>query len=90
MQKGKVKQAVSEKIRFYTHGYPFLVSLLCKWIDERGGRQWNVRNVENAEKELLNNDNTLFDDMIKNIENNKELWYSVGQRKYGMHFEYHF
>lgn len=66
-------QAVSEKIRFYTGGYPFLVSWLCKWIDERGGRQWTVRNVENAEKELLNNDNTLFDDMIKNMENNKEL-----------------
>lgn len=66
-------QAVSEKIRFYTNGYPFLVSWICKWIDERGGRQWTVRNVENAEKELLNNDNTLFDDMIKNVENNSEL-----------------
>ncbi|MDE7479157.1 MAG: AAA-like domain-containing protein, partial [Lachnospiraceae bacterium] len=66
-------QAVSEKIRFYTNGYPFLVSWICKWIDERGGRQWTVQNVENAEKELLNNDNTLFDDIIKNIENNKEL-----------------
>lgn len=66
-------QAVSEMIRFYTNGYPFLVSWLCKWIDERGGRQWTVQNVENAEKELLNNDNTLFDDMIKNIENNIEL-----------------
>lgn len=65
--------AVSEKIRFYTSGYPFLVSWLCKWIDERGGRQWTVWNVGNAEKELLNNDNTLFDDMIKNIENNNEL-----------------
>lgn len=66
-------QAVSGKIRFYTNGYPFLVSWICKWIDERGGRQWTVWNVENAEKELLNNDNTLFDDMIKNIENSKEL-----------------
>ncbi len=66
-------QAVSEKIRFYTGGYPFLVSWLCKWIDECGGRQWTVRNVENAEKELLGSDNTLFDDMIKNIENNKGL-----------------
>lgn len=69
--------AVSEKIRFYTNGYPFLVSWLCKWIDERGERVWTVQNVENAEKELLNNDNTLFDDMIKNIENNKELKQTV-------------
>lgn len=66
-------QTVSEKIYFYTRGYPFLVSWICKWIDERGGRQWTAQNVENAEKELLKNDNTLFDDMIKNIENNKEL-----------------
>lgn len=66
-------QAVSEKIRFYTNGYPFLVSWICKWIDEYGGRVWTIQNVENAEKALLNNDNTLFDDMIKNIENHKEL-----------------
>lgn len=66
-------KAVSERIRFYTNGYPFLVSWLCKWIDERGGRRWTVQNVENAEKELLSNDNTLFDDMIKNVENNEGL-----------------
>lgn len=69
--------AISEKIRFYTNGYPFLVSWICKWIDERGDRQWNAQNVENAVKELLGNDNTLFDDMIKNIENNKELKQTV-------------
>lgn len=72
-------RAVSERIRFYTNGYPFLVSWLCKWIDEHGKRQWTVQNVENAEKELLNNDNTLFDDMIKNIENNNELKQTVAQ-----------
>lgn len=66
-------QAVSEKLRFYTSGYPFLVSWICKWIDERGEKQWTVQNVENAEKELLINDNTLFDDLIKNIENHEEL-----------------
>ncbi|MDE7273027.1 MAG: hypothetical protein K2N95_08190 [Lachnospiraceae bacterium] len=31
------------------------------------------QNVENAEKELFKSDNTLFDDMIKNIENNKDF-----------------
>ena len=70
-------QTVSEKIYFYTRGYPFLVSWICKWIDERGGRQWTAQNVENAEKELLKNDNTLFDDMFKNIENNKQLKQAV-------------
>lgn len=66
-------RAVSGKIGVYTDGYPFLVSWICKWIDERGGRQWSVQSVDAAEKELLASDNTLFDDMVKNIENNKEL-----------------
>jgi len=66
-------QSISEKIYFYTNGYPFLVSWLCKWIDERGGRDWTAENVKNAEKELLNSDNTLFDDLVKNVENHKEL-----------------
>ncbi|MDE7415219.1 MAG: AAA family ATPase [Lachnospiraceae bacterium] len=65
------ENAISEKIHFYTNGYPMLVSWLCKWIDENGGREWTIQNVENAEKELLKSDNTLFDDMIKNVENNK-------------------
>lgn len=66
-------QSVSEKIHFYTNGYPFLVSWICKWIDETGGREWTAEGVERAENELLKSDNTLFDDMVKNVENNKEL-----------------
>lgn len=66
-------QAVSERIRFYTNGYPFLVSWICKWMDERGGRQWAAWNVDHAEKQLLSDNNTLLDDLVKNVENNKEL-----------------
>ena len=66
-------QGISEKIYFYTNGYPFLVSWICKWIDETGSKAWTIQNVENAENELLKSDNTLFDDMIKNVENNREL-----------------
>ncbi|MCM1258403.1 MAG: AAA family ATPase [Roseburia sp.] len=65
--------AVSEKIYFYTKGYPMLVSWICKWIDESGGREWTLENVEQAEKELLRSDNTLFDDMVKNLENNQDF-----------------
>ncbi len=64
---------IAEKIYFYTSGYPFLVSWLCKWMDENIRGEWSVENVTDAEKELLKNDNTLFDDIIKNIENNHEL-----------------
>lgn len=66
-------RAISEEIYFYTSGYPFLVSCLCKWIDECGSKIWTVENVRNAEKELLKTRNTLFDDLIKNVENHEEL-----------------
>lgn len=64
---------ISKKIHFYTNGYPFLVSWLCKWIDEEGNKIWTAQNITCAEGELLKRDTTLFDDLIKNIENNKEL-----------------
>lgn len=64
---------ISEEIYFYTSGYPVLVSRLCKWVDEIGGKEWTTQNIRNAEKALLKTRNTLFDDLIKNVENNKEL-----------------
>lgn len=66
-------RGISEELYFYTSGYPFLVSRLCKWIDEEGGKVWTAENVRNAERELLKTRNTLFDDLIKNIENHAEL-----------------
>lgn len=66
-------QEISKRIYFYTEGYPFLVSWICKWIDENG-RNWTREGVDQAEKELLKSDNTLFDDIIKNIENDRELY----------------
>lgn len=64
---------ISRQIHLYTDGYPFLVSWLCKWMDENCNGEWEKQCVDDAEKELLKSDNTLFDDMIKNIENNHEL-----------------
>ena len=70
-------EAVSEEIYRYTAGYPFLVSLICLWIDERlpdeGQKKWDVSGVRQAVREILKNSNTLFDDVIKNIENNKSF-----------------
>jgi hypothetical protein len=65
---------VSNELYFYTSGYPFLVSSLCKWIDEDGGMQWTKQGVQNSVKEILKSRNTLFDDIIKNIENNENLY----------------
>ncbi|WP_160690354.1 AAA family ATPase [Clostridium sp. C2-6-12] len=63
---------ISEIIHFYTSGYPFLVSRLCQIIDENQ-LLWNEENINRSVKELLQENNTLFDDLVKNIENNNEF-----------------
>ncbi|NRT72052.1 hypothetical protein BJV40_002068 [Clostridium beijerinckii] len=63
---------ISEIIYFYTSGYPFLVSRLCQIIDENQ-LLWNEENINRSVKELLQENNTLFDDLVKNIENNNEF-----------------
>jgi len=66
--------SVSKKIHEYTNGYPFLVSKLCKIIDGELDRNWTNQGVVDAVKILMYNDNTLFDDIFKNLENNDELY----------------
>ncbi|HAN09544.1 MAG TPA: AAA family ATPase, partial [Clostridiales bacterium] len=71
---------MSEEIYSYTSGYPFLVSKLCKTIDERLEKNWSLDGIQEAIKIMLDEKNTLFDDLIKNLENNGELYkiiYSV-------------
>ncbi|EPY2294214.1 AAA family ATPase [Clostridium sporogenes] len=71
------KEYFGEKLYFYTSGYPFLVSKLCKIIDEKimpkNELKWEKEYLELAVKELLKDSNTNFDSLIKNIENNKDL-----------------
>ncbi|MDR3120544.1 MAG: AAA-like domain-containing protein [Clostridiales bacterium] len=57
-----------------TNGYPFLVSKLCKMIAEDMDKDWTIDGVERAVKAILQDENTLFDDMFKNIENNKKFY----------------
>ena len=70
-------ERVSEFIYFYTNGYPFLVSRLCQIIDENLGACWNEEGMIRSVKLLLLERNTLFDDLVKNLENNKELRYLI-------------
>ncbi|AJA47062.1 putative AAA-ATPase [Clostridium pasteurianum DSM 525 = ATCC 6013] len=67
----------SERLHFYTSGYPFLVSKLCKIIDEKimdkNHKVWENEYLDLAVKELLKEDNTNFQSLIKNIENNSKL-----------------
>ena len=68
-----IKQ-ISGEIYSYTSGYPYLVSWLCKWMDETKGAKWEITSIHKAIKELLNSRNcTLLDDLKKNVENNQEL-----------------
>ncbi|MGL4992249.1 MAG: AAA family ATPase [Sarcina sp.] len=72
------KDNISKYLYKFTNGYPFLVTRICQIIDEeilgKSKREWQIADVNKAIKILLNESNTLFDDLIKNLENNKELY----------------
>ena len=66
-------KAVSEEIYKYTNGYPFLVSKLCKVIDEELNRNWTLAGVQDAAKTTIFNKNTLFTSLTRNLEEYPEL-----------------
>ena len=67
-------KTISEEIYKYTSGYPFLVSAICKLIDERLDKEWTADGVQQAVKIIAKGENvTLLDDLSKNIENIPEL-----------------
>ncbi|MCQ2464656.1 MAG: AAA-like domain-containing protein [Oscillospiraceae bacterium] len=61
-------KAISEELYHYTSGYPYLVSWICKWIEEQGERSWNSEGIKKAQKAFLKIRTPLMDDMVKNIE----------------------
>lgn len=68
---------IAEKIYYYTSGYPFLVSYTCKILDEKileGKNKWHTDDIEIAVNQLLKETNTNFDSLIKNLENDPELY----------------
>jgi len=73
-QTGMDIEAISKEIRACTSGYPYLVSRLCQKIDEKLGKDWTVKGVKNAAKAIIFEKNLLFDDIIKNMESNEELF----------------
>ena len=67
---------LSDKLYYYTSGYPFLVSRICQIIDEDildKSNSWDIAMIDLALKKLLRESNTLFDDLFKNMENNNDL-----------------
>jgi AAA-like domain len=70
---------VAERLFYYTAGYPFLVSKLCKMFDEKmlsqkTEKSWTAYDVDAAATQLIGETNTNFDELIKNIRNNPELY----------------
>ena len=66
----------------YTSGYPFLVSRICKILDEQvagsgdfpdRSAAWTTGGFQEAVKILLHESNTLFDDVRKKLEEYPEL-----------------
>ena len=65
---------IAEALYDFTNGYPFLVSRMCKCIDETMDKEWTPGNIQEAARILIAEKNTLFDDLFKNLENNKDLY----------------
>lgn len=69
----------AEYIFYFTSGYPFLVSYLCKIIDEKimpgkKKKEWIPEDLVQAVQIALMKDNTNFESLIKNLENNPKLY----------------
>jgi hypothetical protein len=64
---------IAQDIYRLTSGYPYLVSRICKIIDERLDKRWDSEGIRDAVKIILNEKSTLFDDVIKNIKNNADI-----------------
>ena len=56
----------------YTSGYPFLVSRLCQILDEKKLR-WDKEGFLEATKVIYLENNTIFDDMLKKLDDYPEL-----------------
>ncbi|MCL2073512.1 MAG: AAA-like domain-containing protein [Marinilabiliaceae bacterium] len=64
---------LAHEIRFYTSGYPYLVSKICQLIEIDLDRNWSAEGVQEAIKLILNENSTLFEDLFKKIEENQDL-----------------
>jgi hypothetical protein len=76
--------AMAEDLFYYTSGYPFLVSKLCKMMDEdilptKDTKEWTEQDLEWTVQQLILQTNTNFESVIKNLENNPDLYQLVNK-----------
>jgi len=64
---------IAKEIRFYTNGYPYLVSRICWLIETVLDQNWTIEGVKETIKLMLIENTTLFDDLFKKVEENREL-----------------
>lgn len=73
---------VSQDIHNYTSGYPYLISAICKILDEELLENsdfesltdvWTERGITEAVKILLKDNIPLFDSMVKQLDLYKDL-----------------
>lgn len=75
-------QEVAKEIYGYTSGYPVLVSIICKRIDENLvedgvfedlSKAWSKAGVEKATAVILSENMTLFESMIRHLDEYPEM-----------------
>ena len=76
--------AIATHLFYYTSGYPFLVSKLCKIVDEslmptKETKEWTNEDIDEAAQILIKDNNTNFETLAKNLENNENLYRLVYQ-----------
>lgn len=81
-QTGMDKRAVADEIYQYTSGYPYLVSAVCKLMDEKLPVQevpadkkgiWTPEGVSEAVKLMMKSRTPLFDSLAKQLDTYKDL-----------------
>lgn len=64
---------LSKEIFKYSNGYPYLISRICKIIDERLNKNWTSETIENAVNLIVSEKSTLMESVNKNLKNNSDL-----------------
>ena len=72
-------QEMADVLFYHTSGYPFLVSKLCKTIDEdilpkKVEKMWTMDDMDESVRLLMREKNTNFDSLIKNLENDEGFY----------------
>jgi len=76
---------IAEKLYYYTAGYPFLVSRLCQIVadevlpkkdsaSKKWTKKWTLEDIEEAFVLIQREVNTNFESLIKNLQNNPDLY----------------